>query len=247
MEAIFPALQTLFDVHHLFYLSLGVILGLIVGILPGLGGIAGLSLVLPFLYDMQPSLALAMMIGLTSVTATSDTFPSVLIGVPGTSGSQATVVDGFPLAKRGEATRALSAAFSASLFGGCFGALVLTGAIFAARPIILMIGFGEQMMLIVLALSMVGMLTGEAAIKGLAVCGLGLLIGVVGEAPATAELRMTLGTMYLSEGIPLVVVGLGIFALPEIVEVLAKRTTISTTGKLGKGWLQGLKDTISNR
>ena len=104
MEAIIPALQTLLDLHHLFYLSLGVILGLIVGILPGLGGIAGLSLVLPFLYDMRPSLALAMMIGLTSVTATSDTFPSVLIGVPGTSGSQATVVDGFPMAKRGEAT-----------------------------------------------------------------------------------------------------------------------------------------------
>lgn len=247
MEAIIPALLELLSINHMFYLSVGVALGLIVGFLPGLGGIAGLSLVLPFLYDMEPSMALAMMIGLTATTSCSDVFPSILIGVPGTSGSQATVIDGFQLSKRGEATRALSAAFSASLFGGCFGALVLTGAIFAARPIILMIGFGEQLMLIVLALSMVGMLTGEAPIKGLAVCGLGLLLGVIGEAPATAELRMTLGTMYLGDGIPLVIVGLGMFALPEIVEVLAKRTTISRTGKLGKGWLQGLKDTIQHR
>ena len=82
---------------------------------------------------------------------------------------------------------------------------------------------------------MVGMLTGEAALRGMTVCGLGLLIGVVGEAPATAELRMTLA-IYLGDGIPLVVVGLGIFALPEIVKVLAKRTTTSTTGRLVKGW-----------
>lgn len=247
MDAIFFALQELLSINHLFYLSLGVAIGMTVGFLPGLGGIAGLSLILPFLYDMEPSIALAMMIALTSTTSCSDVFPSILIGVPGTSGSQATVIDGFQLAKRGEGTRALSAAFSASLFGGCFGALVLTGAIFAARPLILMIGFGEQLMLILLALSMVGLLTGAAPIKGIVAGGLGLLIGVIGEAPATAELRMSLGTMYLGDGIPLVIVGLGMFAVPEIMEVLAQRETISETGKLGKGWLQGFKDTIKNR
>ena len=67
------------------------------------------------------------------------------MGIPGTAGSQATVVDGFPLAKRGEGARALGAAFSASLFGGIFGAIILTGAVFAARPIILAMGFGEQL------------------------------------------------------------------------------------------------------
>ncbi len=151
------ALLTLLSIEHVTYLCFGVFLGLIVGILPGLGGTAGLALLLPFVFNMEPTHALAMMIGLQSVTATSDTFPSVLMGIPGTASSQATVVDGFPLSKKGEAARALAAAFSASLIGGLFGALVLTFAIFFAEPIINAMGFAEQMMLIVLALTMVGM------------------------------------------------------------------------------------------
>ena len=126
---------------HLIYLVLGVVIGLAVGILPGLGGISGMSLVLPFVYGMDQSAALAMMIWLTSVTTTSDTFPSVLMGVPGSSGSQATVVDGFPLAQRGEGARALSAAFTASLIGGVFGAILLSFAFVFARPLLLAIGF----------------------------------------------------------------------------------------------------------
>ena len=155
----------------MLYLGFGVFLGLIVGILPGLGGTAGLALLLPFVYGMEPGYACTMMIGLQSVTATSDTFPSVLMGIPGTASSQATIVDGFPLSKQGQAARALGAAFSASLFGGLFGAVVLTGAIVVAEPIILAMGFGEQMMLIILALTMVGMLTGSHPAKGLAACG----------------------------------------------------------------------------
>ena len=165
-ENILPALGNLMSGEHILFLIIGVIIGLAVGLLPGLGGVAGMSLIIPFIYGLDPGSALAMMIGLTSVTTTSDTFPSVLLGIPGSSGSQATVMDGFPLTKKGQAARALSAAFAASLFGGVFGAIVLTGAIFVARPLILAIGFGEQLMLILLALTLVGMLTGGSAIKG---------------------------------------------------------------------------------
>ncbi|MEX2451937.1 MAG: tripartite tricarboxylate transporter permease [Rhodospirillales bacterium] len=233
--------------QHLLFLILGVALGLVVGILPGLGGLAGLSMVLPFLFGVEPGPALALMIGLTSVTTTSDTFPSVLMGIPGTAASQATVVDGFPLAKQGQAARALGAAFAASLFGGVFGAVVLTGAIFVAKPIILAIGFGEQLMLILLALTMVGMLTGTSAAKGLASCGLGLLLGAIGTAYVTAEMRMAFDHMYLTDGIPLVIVGLGMFAIPEIVELLRRQRTISKTGTLGSGWMQGLRDVVEHK
>ena len=99
------------------YLVLGVVMGLAIGVLPGLGGIAGLSLLLPFMFGMEPMLGLALMIGLIAVVPTSDTFASVLMGIPGSSASQATVLDGFPMAKKGQAARALSAAFSSSLFG----------------------------------------------------------------------------------------------------------------------------------
>jgi len=242
-----PALAALFQWQHLFYLITGVFLGLSVGLLPGLGGLTGMALVLPFIYGMDQTSALAMIIGMTSVTTTSDTFPSVLMGIPGSSSSQATVVDGYPLAKKGQAARALSAAFSASMFGGVFGALVLTIAIFFAKPILLMIGFGEQLLLVILALVLVGMLTGPSVVKGLAACGLGLLIGTVGAATATAELRMTFGNLYLSDGMPLVVLALGLFAVPEILDVLRTREQISEHRGLGSGWMQGLKDTWIHR
>jgi putative tricarboxylic transport membrane protein len=241
------ALSTLFSVQHLLYLLGGTLLGLVVGILPGLGGIAALSLLLPFVYGGDPTLVLPMMIGLLAVTNTSDTFPAVLVGIPGTSSAQATILDGYPLARRGEAARALGAAFSASLLGGLFGALMLTLAIQFARPLILRVGFGEQLMLVVLALTMVGMLTGGNAIKGLIMCGMGLLFGSMGAAPATAEERLTFDMIYLDDGVPLVIVGLAMFAIPEMVEVLRKRTTISTMPELGAGTLQGFRETLRHK
>lgn len=245
-ESIVSALYTLLSPEHALFLCAGVFLGLVVGILPGLGGTAGLALLLPFVFGMSPTNALAMMIGLQSVTATSDTFPSVLMGIPGTASSQATVVDGFPLSKRGEAARALAAAFSASLIGGLFGALVLTFAISYAEPIINAMGFSEQMMLIVLALTMVGMLTGSHPLKGLAACAIGLMIGAFGSAPVSGVERLTFGTEYLIDPIKLVIVGLAMFAMPEIIDLLRRQFTISRTGTLGAGWLQGLKDTLAN-
>ena len=103
------AFVTLLTADHLAHLAGGVLLGLLIGILPGLGGIVGLSLLLPFLYGMDPTSALAMLIGLVAVISTSDTFTSVMMGIPGSSASQATVMDGFPLAKQGQAGRALGA------------------------------------------------------------------------------------------------------------------------------------------
>ncbi len=241
------ALSTLASVQHLLSLVGGVLLGLVVGILPGLGGIAALSLLLPFVYGGDPTLVLPMLIGLLAVTNTSDTFPAVLVGIPGSSSAQATIMDGHPLARRGEAARALGAAFSASLIGGLFGALMLTLAIQFARPLILAIGFGEQLMLVVLALTMIGMLTANSPVKGLIMCGMGLIFGSIGAAPATAEERLTFGTLYLSDGLPLVVVGLAMFAIPEMVEVLRKRTTISSMPELGAGVLKGFAETLRHK
>jgi len=247
VDTFLAAFFQLVEPSHLIFLFTGVMLGLVVGILPGLGGIAGLSVLLPFVFGMDASNALAMMIGLIAPLATSDTFPSVLMGIPGTSNSQATVVDGFPMAKKGEGARALGAAFTASMFGGVFGALVLTVSIFAARPIILAMGFGEQLLLVILALSMIGMLTGTSALKGLATCCVGLLLGSMGTAPATGEFRLVFESIYLSDGIPIVIVGLGMFAMPEIIDVLRRSSRISQTAQLGHGWIQGFKDVIQHR
>jgi putative tricarboxylic transport membrane protein len=241
-----PALVQLLTGPHLLFLLVGVGLGMIVGILPGIGGLAGMAMVLPFIFGMDPGPALAMMVGLTSVTATSDTFSSVLIGVPGGAGTAATVLDGFPMAQRGEGARALSAAFAASLVGGLIGAFVLTFAFVAARPILLAVGFGEQLMLVILALTLVGMLTGTNVVKGLASCTLGLLIGTIGASQATAEYRFTFDSVYLSDGVPLVIVALGAFALPEIVDVMRQHYSIAQRDLVGRGWIAGIRDVIQH-
>src|SRR6056297_2363032 len=177
IQIVIDALTQLFEPAHLGFLLLGTALAMVVGVLPGLGGLAGLSLLLPFVFNMEASHALAMMIGLLAPTTTSDAFPSVLMGIPGTSASQATVVDGFPLAKKGEGAKALGAAFMSSMIGGIVGALLLSVAVFFARPLVMAVGFAEQMLLVMLALTMVGTLTGSDPIKGIAAACIGLLIG----------------------------------------------------------------------
>ena len=246
MEQFVSAFFQLFELTHLLFLFGGTLLGLVVGILPGLGGTSGLALVLPFVYSLEPSYALAMMIGVLAPTTTSDTFPAVLMGIPGTAGSQATVMDGFPLSKKGMAARALSAAFCSSLMGGVFGAFILSISIYYAIPIIMAFGFGEQFLLIILALLMVGALTGENFIKGITACILGLIIGSIGSAPITGDLRFTFGTLYLVEGVPIVIVGLGLFALPEIVGLLDSKGAIAKALKNEEGWFRGIKDVFKN-
>jgi putative tricarboxylic transport membrane protein len=244
LDVIGAALVNVLSGTHLAFMLVGVAVGLLVGILPGLGGIAGMSILLPFVYGMDTVSALALLIGLLAVTPTGDTFTSILMGIPGGSASQATILDGFPMAKRGEAARALSAAFFSSMIGGLFGALVLTAFILVARPLILAFSSAELFMLTVLGLGMVGVLSGSSFTKGLLACALGLLLGMVGAAPNTGEWRLTLGVEYLVDGLQLVVVALGIFAIPEIVDLLRRNTAISEVASLGSGWLKGIRDTI---
>lgn len=254
MDVIMEALPALGDAWTLIlqpvvlgYLVLGVVMGLCIGVFPGLGGIAGLSLLLPFMFGMDPILGLALMVGMVAVVPTSDTFASVLMGIPGSSASQATVLDGFPMAKRGQAARALSAAFASSLFGGLVGAAFLTVFILIARPIVLEFRTPELLMITIFGLSMVGILAGRVAIKGIVAAGLGMLIGTIGEGASSGDLRMSSYDFpYLTDGLKLVIVGLGIFAIPEIISLLRQDRAISREPQLGGGWLDGVKDWYAN-
>ena len=241
--AFVQAWQLILQLPVLGYLLLGVVMGLAIGVFPGLGGIAGLSLVLPFMFGLDPILGLAVMIGMVAVVPTSDTFASVLMGIPGSSASQATVLDGFPMAKQGMAARALSAAFASSLFGGLVGAFFLTFFILIARPVVLLFQSPELLMVSVFGLSMVGILAGRIAIKGIMAAGIGMLVATIGEGPFNGELRMSSYEFpYLLDGLKLVIVGLGIFAIPEIIALLRQDSAIAEKSPLGLGWMKGVKD-----
>src|SRR6201992_162900 len=119
------ALRIILSFDRLGCLVFGVVVGLALGLLPGIGGLTGFALLVPFTYTMDPYAAFAMLLGMASVITTSDVIPAVLFGVPGHAASQATVLDGLPMTKRGEASRALSAWYMSSLMGGLIGAVLV--------------------------------------------------------------------------------------------------------------------------
>ena len=237
------------DPERLMFLSFGVIIGLVLGVIPGLGGLVGLSLLLPFTFNMDPYTALAFLMGLQSVVVTSDTIPAVLFGVPGTVGSAATILDGYPMARKGEAGRAFGAAFTASVIGGLYGALFLGISIPIIRPVIMEIGSPELLAICVFGLSLVAVLSGGTPLKGLAAACIGLMVATAGDDPQTGTLRWTFDSLYLWDGLPVVPLALGLFAIPEIADMAITRQTISGNADAGSRWsqLQGIKDVFQNK
>jgi TctA family transporter len=246
VEAAKEALVLLLTPYHLGMLFAGVGVGIVVGILPGLGGTVGMAILLPFIWDMEPHAALALFMGVTAVLRTVDTIPAVLFALPGTAGSQATILDGYPMAQKGEAGRALGASFSASMIGGIIGAIALSLSLPIARPLVLALGSPEFFMLALLGITMVGVLSGRRPLKGVIAGFLGMLMSSVGGAPAGYAFRYTFDIPYLFDGFPLVVVAIGLFAIPEIADLVIRGTSISEMPRLGKGLAQGVKDSFNN-
>ena len=232
---------------HLCMLLVGTIEGVVIGLLPGMGGTACVAILLPFIYQMGPHTAMAMLVGALAVVHTSDTITAVLIGTPASSASAATVLDGHPMARQGQAARALSAAFLSSLIGGFIGVIALTLSIPVARPLVLSFGSPELFMLCFLGLGFAAFLTGEAPLKGLVSAALGLLVGAVGVAPSVAHYRYTFDQLYLMDGLPLVCVALGLFGVAEVVDLLAGGGKIAERMDLGHGWMQGVRDVVQYR
>lgn len=242
------ALWLMLDPTRFAILAVGVLIGLGIGVIPGLGGIVGMAILIPFTYEMDPFAAFAFLLGMAAVTTTSDTIPAVLFGVPGTTGSAATVIDGHPLAKKGQAGRAFGAGYTASLLGGIFGAALLALCIPILRPIMLYIGSPELLALTVFGLSMVAVLSGGTPMRGLAAAAIGLMVAMIGAGPQTGTLRWTFDSLYLWDGLPLVPVTLGLFALPELIDMSIRRTSISradTPTAIG-GQMQGVRDVFTH-
>ncbi|MDR7454164.1 MAG: tripartite tricarboxylate transporter permease, partial [Armatimonadota bacterium] len=246
-EALSAALALFLDPSRLSMMLLGVAVGLVVGVLPGMGGIVSVAILLPFITRLDPVASLAMITGSLAVVHTSDTITSVLIGAPGSAAAVPTMIEGHPLARQGQAARALSAAYAASLVGGLIGALGLTLSIPIARPLVLSFGSPELFMLTVLGVSYAGSLLGKEARRGILAGLLGLLLGAVGPAPAAAEVRFAFDQVYLTDGLDLAIVALGLFGVAEVVGLLARGGAVAETTELGRGWLQGLRDVVQHR
>ena len=226
---------------------IGIAIGFAVGILPGLGGPTTLALMLPFIFKMTPVEAFAFLLGMAAVTNTTGDITSILFGIPGEPTTASTIVDGHPMAKKGEAGRALGAAIMSSLFGAVFGAVVLALAIPIVRPLVLTFGSPEFFMLALLGITFVASLSGEALVKGLLGGCLGLWFATIGLDPVTGIQRYTFGQLFLWDGIGLVPVTIGFFAIPEVIDLAVQGSSIAKVevGRLGGVW-QGVRDTFTH-
>ncbi len=234
------------------FMLVGIAIGFAVGILPGLGGATTLALMLPFIYKMDPTTAFAFLLGSHAVTATTGDITSVLFGVPGEGITAATIVDGHAMAKNGEAGRALGAALMSSLVGAVFGAFALALAIPVVQPLVLSIGAPEFLMLSLLGITFLASLSGGNLCKGLTAGGFGLVLAMVGLDEITSVSRYTLepllgsrNVLFLWDGLSLVAVTVGLFAIPEIIELGTQGSSIArdAPGRLG-GVMEGIRDTF---
>lgn len=243
VEAALAGLYAMTAAWPVFFLFIGVMIGVWGGAMPGVGGPSQLAMLLPFAMIMEPMNAIAFLVGVASVGNTGNTFTSILIAVPGGSGSQATVLDGYPMARKGEAKRALSASFMSSMLGGLIGAVFLFLSIPIMKPLMRSFGSPELFMFTLWGLSMVGVMSSGAPLKGLTAGVLGVLLSTVGQDEKSGVMRFDIGEPYLWSGISIVLISLSVFAIPEVIGMASRKGKVVEVGELGEtGIWQGIKD-----
>ncbi len=203
--------------YNLLYLLSGTVVGLIIGALPGLGPLFAVALMLPLTFGMPAVSAIILLAAVHASTAYGDSLASILINTPGGVGSVASCWDGFPMAQQGKAGMALGLSAAGSLFGGVIGWLSLVLISPVLTGLALKMGPAEYFMLALLALSLLSLAAQGETIKGLILGGIGLLLAFIGRDPITATQRFTMGNMYLQDGVPLVPVVVGLFALSQAI------------------------------
>ncbi len=246
LDAVMEGLMGVLEPRALMLMVGGVIVSSFFAALPGIGSLMFLSMIIPYAMTLPPYHCIALLLGIATVSNTANTFSSVLIAVPGSAGSQATVVDGYPMARKGEANRAFGAAFSASALGALFGGAVFLATLPVMRPLVLHFGSPDFLMLVIWGLSAVAILGGNAPLKGLMAAVFGLAVSLIGTDARTGIERFAFEGYYLWDGVSVILVALGVFAVPELVDLAVRRTSVSDTGTLGGGLMQGVRDTFEN-
>lgn len=249
LEAIGAGLLSLATPQAVAFMFIGVAYGLVVGILPGLGGIVAIALLLPFTYGYEISATLALLLGAHIATIWGGSVTSILFQVPGAAKSLALVFDGHPMTQQGQASRALGASAMAALLGGIFGAIFLAISIPIVRPVMLALGPSEYLMLALWGLTIIATFSEGSLLKGMIATALGIMVAFVGMDPITGTPRFWFGIIYLLDGISFPVAMIGLFAVAEMIKLYVKGETIvnRVAGNERSSVLDGVKDTLRHR
>lgn len=225
------------------YMLIAIVIGFVVGIIPFVSVPMTLALMLPLTFGMKPVEAFSFLLGMLSVSIIFSDITSIIFGVPGEPATASLLLDGHPMAKKGQTGRALGAVLMSSLIGAVIGAVALALSVPVIRPITLAFGAPEFFGLALLGIFCIALLTQGDPIKGVLMGGVGLLLSMIGLDPQTGTQRYTLGSLDLWDGLGLVPVTVGLFGVAELVELWTRRSSISAVrvGRIGGVW-QGCKD-----
>jgi putative tricarboxylic transport membrane protein len=216
MDAIIQGFTMLFHVQNIFLIIGGVIIGVIVGALPGLSSPMAIALLMPFTIGLDPVAAISMMAALYCAGTFGGSITAILINAPGAPPAVATAFDGYPMAKKGEPGKALGLATIASVIGGIFSLFIFIFATPLLAAIALKFGPVEYFGLAVFALSMLASMSGKSSVRNLIAGAIGVLLATVGVHLATGVERFDFGIEELTEGIHFVPVLIGLFAMSEL-------------------------------
>lgn len=247
MEAIISGFGSAFTLSNVAFVALGVLLGYVVGVLPGFNRPTALALAVPLTFYMGPVSGISFLIGISKGSATGGAVTAIMLNTPGEASSAATCLDGYPLARKGRARSALLMALIASVFGDVFATLVLIAFALPLSRFALLIGPVEICAVLLFALTFIAGLSGKSLLKGLISGFLGIFLGTVGLDVETGTPRMTFGQADLFDGLPLMVIAIGLLALSEMIIQMEDRSgsqspqTIIGTGSKDRPSLQELK------
>jgi TctA family transporter len=249
LEAYGAAIATLFQPINLLVLIIAVFIGLLVGIIPGIGGLTIIAIILPFLFRMPVEIALILILALDSVVFTGGGITSILLNIPGTAPSAVIMLDGFPMTQRGEGGRAIGAAVTSSMAGGILPVFLALAMVPLVMPLIMAFGQPEMTMVVLLGISFLAVLTGGSIIKGLIAGMLGLLLSFVGFHSVTGIHRFSFGTVFLYDGIELIPLALGLFGLSELFYLVSQEQTsiVQKVSTKLSGVMEGAKDVWRHR
>ncbi|MCW5575455.1 MAG: tripartite tricarboxylate transporter permease [Burkholderiales bacterium] len=225
---------------NLWYTFLGVFMGTIIGVLPGIGPSAGIALLIPITYGMNPTSALIMMAGIYYGAKYGGSTTAILIRTPGEASSVMTSIDGYEMAKRGRAGAALAVSAIGSFIAGTIGVVGLTLFAVPLTSVALKFGPAEYFTLMLFAMTAVSTLTGKSPAKGVIATILGLMIATIGIDLQSGQARYTMGIPEFQDGVGFVVVVVGLFAMAEVLrglEGIFCGTSAEAMKIKGKLWL----------
>ncbi|WP_293784328.1 tripartite tricarboxylate transporter permease [uncultured Aeromicrobium sp.] len=236
IESLAGAMELVLDPQVWIYVTVGLILGLFVGAIPGLSATMAVAVLLPIAFYLPPHVGIPFLIAITKGAFYAGSIPAILISTPGTGAAAATVIDGYPMARQGKARKALEISLYGSVIGDIASnvfAIVLAGVV---ASVALKLGPPELVIVMVFGLLLIAFLSGRSLVKGFVAAGLGLLIAAIGIDPIHGASRLTFGSVDLSAGIDFVPMVLGLYAVAELLKIgrPAGLAAVSSQATLGE-------------